>query len=195
MAAQKPIDPSTLSANWSLQRVHKPRGKLFPGPPAGTKGDWRIQLFLDRAGNLYERHRVVAYEKPIERWFAITSYEAVVDEFPSKGSWAMEEGVSKSPEQRKQSKAERAGEKQRQAETNLRYSLSLILGDLVDEIEFAMVEGLFGEDGQKLLRRLMKRAVEIRTLSYSLGQPHTESTPRAMAIKAPPTAPGTETIQ
>lgn len=185
MAAKKPIDPSTLGTNWSLQRVLKPRGKLYPGPYLGPKGNWRAQLFMDSVGCLYERHRTMAYEKAVERWFAITSFEATATE-PLRlddGSVARDE---------KQSRSERAAEKRRLTEMELRFSLHVLFGDLVDELGFAITEGLFDDEGRRLLRRVIKRVVDARSIFYDIGQP--QPPPKLVEYSPPIIEPTRKTI-
>jgi hypothetical protein len=192
MATNKPIDPSHLNAGWSLQRVRKPSGKLFPGPPLGPKGDWRVKLFMDNYGGLYERHRVIAYEKPVERWFAVTSFEATFEEPPR----SISKSVGSSEKKPRKSKLDRAAEKNREAEVMLRYSTSLQFGDLVDELEFAITENLFGDDGQRLIRRAMRLVVDARMLFYRLGEPPPTRRPtRTTPTPAPIVPSATNTIQ
>lgn len=192
MAAKKPIDPDNLETSFSVQRVLKPSGKLYPGPRRGPRGDWRVQLFMDSGGCMYERHRTTVYEKTVERWFAITSFEATVAEPLRRFN-----GGTAAYEEKRQSKAERTAEEKRRTELELRYSLSVMFGELVDELEFGITSGLWNDEAQKLFRRLIRRVADARIMFYQLNEPpppKLPKPPKPAEFPPPVIAPTTKTI-
>lgn len=76
-----------------------------------------------------------------------------------------------------------AAEKKRQTEIELRYSLDIQFSDLVDEVGFAITAGIFDYEGQRVLRRVIKRLMDARILFYKLDEPPPQPPP------APPNTP------
>jgi hypothetical protein len=129
-------------SNVSLARVRKPRTKLVACPGGGhTDGGWRLKLFLGADENLYERQRRSQGEgESVERWFIVTSLTAERstrdDVRVMRKAWKEAQAAQSG---KQPSRAERQAKKKNQDEIMCRYSLGVLFGDLLEELDYAIL--------------------------------------------------------
>jgi hypothetical protein len=75
------------------------------------------------------------------------------------------------PPVEKRSRAQRQAQKKHYDEVTFRYALSVLFSDLIEELDYAILEQLFDDSGQRILRRIIRRLGDARMLSYKLTEP------------------------
>src|SRR5262245_20666269 len=107
----------------------------------------------------------------VERWFMVTKLEAERQTADEKRAMRKTGREAKVAASKRPSRAVKQAEKKNHEEIMCCYTLGVILNDLQEEMEYAMIAGLFDNRRQEILRSMARKVTDARILSYRLTEP------------------------